>query len=328
MNSSALATEGVPRSRNKIILTVVYFGSWPEWFPAFLLSCAANRDVDWLILTDCDCRHIACPNIRHVSISMDSLNLMAGNALGIRVKKGPYSQLDLRPAYGEILGQFYEGYDFWGHVDVDVIWGNIREFISDDMLDSSDIISSRRDCLAGHFTVYRNCPLVNSLYKRYREWSLIMGDYLYHHFDEKGMGIFIKYCFPKDLVGTVRVEWSRSLVLDWWPLARRRQGWEWRNGRLFDGTGEEHMYIHFMTWKPYMQHIDFQAGERPTSFRVTHRGIWSQPMGLVDKVREWFPFRFLARSYLRYVAWYWVDSSRWLCFLRPKQHAKRGQVEA
>jgi hypothetical protein len=309
----------------RIILTAVYFGTWPKWFPAFLASCATNHDVDWLIITDCNTEGLGYPNIRFMRMGMDDFNRLASKSMGVPVRKQPYTHDDLRPAYGHFLGEFFSKYDFWGHVDVDVVWGRIRSFVTDELLDGCDILSSRQNAFAGHFTVYRNTEKVNTLYRRHQDWQTAMSDAGFHHFNEQGMGVFFKYCLPKDLVGMIRVEWSRPLVLEWWPLTRRRRGWEWREGRLFDGTGEEHMYIHFMTWKPYMQHIDFQAGERPTSFRVTQGGIWSQPMGLADKIREWFPFRFLARSYLRYVAWYWVDSSRWLRFLRPGQHAKRDQ---
>lgn len=309
----------------KILLTVTYFGSWPKWFPAFLASCAANRDVDWLFLTDCECGAINFPNIRVVSMSMEGFNRRASDALGISVRKLPYSQLDLRPAYGHIFRDFYEGYDFWGHVDVDVVWGNIRKFVTDKLLDSCDILSGRQNAFAGHFTVYRNNPEINAIYRRHPDWEGIMTREAYQHFDEKLMGIFFKYGLPKDLKGKIRVQWSEALVLDWWALANRRNGWEWRNGALYDGQGKEHMYIHFMTWKPHMRHIDFRAGELPESFRVTHRGIWSKAMTLNDRLHLRFPIRFLAESYSRYIAWYWLDQNKWLRFLRPGQHARRDQ---
>ncbi|MBT3194189.1 MAG: hypothetical protein HN341_16715 [Verrucomicrobia bacterium] len=310
---------------NRILLISTYFGSWPKWFPAFIVSCARNQDVDWLFLTDCQVAGLDFPNIHFISMTMSEFNSISSRALGIRVQKHPYSQLDLRPAYGEILSEFSAGYDFWGHVDVDVIWGRIRHFVTDPTLEECDIFSSRKDCLAGHFTLYRNSPVVNAIYRLHPEWKCIMGEESYHHFDEKGMGIFLKYCFPKDLRGKIRVQWSSALVLDWWDLFCRRSGWEWRNGELYDRSGREHMYIHFMTWKPHMQYVDFKAGEQPERFRINHRGVWSKPTGFPDRLRLLFSFRFLAESYLRYAAWYWVDGNRWSRFLRPRQHAKRDQ---
>ena len=311
----------------KILLTAVYFGSWPKWFPAFLASCVASRDIDWLIISDCEIKNISFPNISFVPMTMEEFNRMASSALGINVRKQPYTHDDLRPAYGHILGEFYKGYDFWGHVDVDVVWGDIRKFITDDLLNSCDILSSRENAFAGHFTVYRNDPEINAIYRRHPDWQQVMGDDQYHHFNEQGMGIFFKYCLPKDLKGKIHTEWSKPLVLDWWELTRRRNGWEWRDGKLYDGMGREHMYIHFMTWKPYMQHVDFAIGELPACFRITHRGVWSGAMAFADRLSLFFPARFLIEAYARYAAWYWVDKQKWLRLLRPGQHKKRSATK-
>ena len=37
-----------------IILIVPYFGKWPVWFEAHLISISRNREVDWLFITDCE----------------------------------------------------------------------------------------------------------------------------------------------------------------------------------------------------------------------------------------------------------------------------------
>jgi len=52
------------------------------------------------------------------------------------------------------------GYDFWGHCDNDLIFGDIRSFITEEILDRYDRILSR-----GHFSLYRNSPDVNAIYK-------------------------------------------------------------------------------------------------------------------------------------------------------------------
>lgn len=311
---------------NKILLTLVYFGSWPRWFPAFLASCVANRDIDWLFVTDCPCEGMSAGNLRIVPMELAEFNRRATQAIGIDIRKNPYSQLDLRPAYGKIFAEYYQGYDFWGHVDADVIWGRIRHFVSDEKLSACDIFSSRQEAFAGHFTLYRNVPAVNTLFQLKKNWQQAMSAENYQHFDEKMMGILVKYCLPKELRGSFRLEWSEALVLDWWPLYRRRHGWQWRQGVLTDGKGVEQMYIHFMTWKPYMKHIDFQTGETPESFQISHRGIWSQPMNWKERMALHFSPAFTIKSWLRYLAWYGVDRSRWLSWLRPKQHARRNPV--
>jgi hypothetical protein len=48
------------------------------------------------------------------------------------------------------------------------------------------------------------------------------------------------------------------------------------------------MYVHFMTWKDAMRHIDFKVGEQPPRFRITRRGIWSARRPIVDILLERF----------------------------------------
>lgn len=72
-----------------------------------------------------------------------------------------YKLCDFRVAYGEIFSTLLIGYDFWGHCDNDLIFGDIREFITDDILEKNDRILSR-----GHFSLYRNTPGVNAVYKK------------------------------------------------------------------------------------------------------------------------------------------------------------------
>ncbi len=73
----------------------------------------------------------------------------------------PYKLCDFRPAYGEIFQEYIKGYDFWGHCDNDQIFGDIRHFITDDILDRYD-----RILFCGHFTLYKNTPEVNQVYKK------------------------------------------------------------------------------------------------------------------------------------------------------------------
>ena len=36
---------------------------------------------------------------------------------------------DLRPAYGVLFEEYLDGYDFWGHCDLDVLFGRIRDHL-------------------------------------------------------------------------------------------------------------------------------------------------------------------------------------------------------
>ena len=61
--------------------------------------------------------------------------------------------------YGYLFDDYLTEYDFWGHCDVDLIFGNIRKFIDDKILNQYDRILSR-----GHLSLYRNCKEINELF--------------------------------------------------------------------------------------------------------------------------------------------------------------------
>ena len=42
----------------------------------------------------------------------------------------PYKLCDYKPVYGLIFDEDLQDYDFWGHCDVDLIFGDIRKFIN------------------------------------------------------------------------------------------------------------------------------------------------------------------------------------------------------
>lgn len=71
----------------------------------------------------------------------------------------PYKLRDYRPAYGFLLEEELRGYDFWGCCDVDMMFGDIGVFITEDMLSRYDQIGRM-----GHFSLYRNTPEINLLF--------------------------------------------------------------------------------------------------------------------------------------------------------------------
>jgi len=72
----------------------------------------------------------------------------------------PYKLCDFRPAYGEIFEEEISGYDFWGHCDFDVIFGDIRKFITEDLLINYNKIFS-----FGSLSIYKNDHYINKAYR-------------------------------------------------------------------------------------------------------------------------------------------------------------------
>lgn len=87
--------------------------------------------------------------------------------MGISVAiERPYKLCVLRPAYEDIFSEYLDCCDFWGFGDIDLIYGNIRDFASDKVLAKFDVFSARKEYISGSFSLFRNNDFINGLYKR------------------------------------------------------------------------------------------------------------------------------------------------------------------
>ena len=62
--------------------------------------------------------------------------------------------------YGLAFEYELKGYDFWGHCDIDLIWGDLKKFITTEILDKYDKILP-----LGHLSIYRNNEQVNNYFR-------------------------------------------------------------------------------------------------------------------------------------------------------------------
>ncbi len=254
----------------KILLINPYFGKFPFWFDAFLLSCEKNPEVTWLVPTDCELPARHPGNVIFVPMTLSELCEDASNRLGVDIKyTRPYKVCDLRPAFGLIFEKYLADYQFWGHCDFDVIFGRIRKFVTDDMLSSCDIISSRRERVAGHFTLYRNSGDINQLFYMHPMWRKAMESEESFYFDEVGMTEVVNrssvnVCWGDYLFNTRKNDSPGRLPL-------RLNVFEWSNGCVTNlRTGEEVMYVNFMQWKDWIIKSDVQYGENTPNFYLSY----------------------------------------------------------
>jgi hypothetical protein len=170
---------------HKIVLFVPYFGPFPAHMALWVKSCAANPTIDWVLLTD-QPLDISLPgNIRYICTDISSIGQWFADVLGITPNlTRPYKLCDLRPAYGLVFADLARGYDFWGYCDLDLIFGDFRAFITEDILDKYDKIQSR-----GHLSLYRNTDRVNTAFMErcpgvpnYRD---VFADSRHYCFDER-----------------------------------------------------------------------------------------------------------------------------------------------
>ena len=73
----------------------------------------------------------------------------------------PKKLCDYKPAYGWIFSEYLSEYKFWGYCDLDIIFGDISSFISEQMLEEYDKLYN-----LGHLTIYRNTDEINTMFMK------------------------------------------------------------------------------------------------------------------------------------------------------------------
>lgn len=245
----------------KIGYLLPYFGHLPKGFDLWLLTCKANPSVDWIIFTDDHTKYEYPQNVKVNYIDYEKFKNRIIDYFDFPVIiNRPWKLCEFRPAFGEIFSQELREYDFWGHCDTDLIWGNIRKFITDDILEKYDKIGFQ-----GHSTLYRNTKEVNGRYK-----TIISGELNYkeifnsskgHCFDENGMEKiyeFLKIPYFRETNFAHLDRFHHSFFLGHQPVSEDyknyRQVFVWDKGNIIRYYlnqdlvfQEEYMYLHFFS---------------------------------------------------------------------------------
>jgi hypothetical protein len=172
-------------SFKNIAIIIPYFGKLPWYFAYFIHSCSYNPDIHFFIITD-DYNYTESPeNVFIIRQSFQELKILIGEKLQLSIAfNDPYKLCDFRPAFGVIFDKILKDYDFWGHSDIDVIFGNIKKFITQEMLNNYDIISMRNDYVLGCFCLYKNVEKINMLFTRSKDYKKIFTASKHYCFDE------------------------------------------------------------------------------------------------------------------------------------------------
>lgn len=128
----------------------------------WLDSCKYNSTVDWLFFTDCDLSSFDVPaNVQIIKSSFEEIKAKIQSLFSFKISLNkPYKLCDFKPVYGEAFTEELQNYDFWGFCDIDLIWGDIRKFITDEILEKYDRVLTH-----GHCSLFRNTQEVNKAYR-------------------------------------------------------------------------------------------------------------------------------------------------------------------
>ena len=171
---------------HRIVFIIPYIGKYPWYFPYFLHSCRYNPTVDFLIFTDNQYPNLDLPNnVKIMPFSIETFKADAAKALGFELAiDTEYKLCDFKPAYGSIFVGYIRDYDFWGYCDIDIIFGKIRTFMTDELLNEYDVIGARHDYLTGCFALYRNQPYFRELFTQSKDYRKVYTQPRYVFFDE------------------------------------------------------------------------------------------------------------------------------------------------
>lgn len=185
-NASSPLAASRPDAPASVGLLAVYLGPLPSYTAQFIGSCGVNPTVEFHVVADQPPPVPLPPNVTWHRSTLAAVSARArdvlGPAFGIAT---PYKLNDFKPTYGLLFEDILGPYDFWGWCDIDVVWGNLRAFLTPPLLEDVDIYSVvGEDYLCGGFTLLRNAPLTNRLFERAPGYEVLLQAKGYLGFDE------------------------------------------------------------------------------------------------------------------------------------------------
>jgi len=240
----------------KKVFLLDIFGREYDWMDKYIANCntLAKDGWEWLIITD-QTNFEGRDNVKVISMTQDELEYRIKVKLEMNVDLKEKRKIDGRaisefhPAFGIIFEEFILGYDFWGYTNNDVIYGRLSHFIPDEFLNNLDIFGNDPEQMNGIFSLLRNIPEVNNLFKEIPDWKGLLRGVHYTAFDEI---IITKAVIKARAEGRLRVEFR-----EWREGDRLYAGMRAmhqpkpqikmeKNGALINTvTGEEIMMFHF-----------------------------------------------------------------------------------
>lgn len=279
-----------------IILIVPYLGKWPFWFDAYLISIAKNNTINWLFITDCEIPIEYPENITFVKTTHEEFNRKIDVFFKTTIPLKPRKICDLRPAFGDLFSEYLLDYDFWGYCDMDIVWGDIRAFITQDDLKNYDIISSRKNNTSGHFTIFKNKYEINLLYKSIPEFKEKLAMVKLQRLDEDGFTDFLWKELEKTSECSLKIKWDSILCNQENGRDSHQEyyldKWLWKDGKMLELKNgkpiNEVMYLHFINWKRTMKYSEIRYIDNPEQFYISYPSMHYKPHSGFAKVLNGF----------------------------------------
>ncbi|WP_221399881.1 DUF6625 family protein [Clostridium perfringens] len=233
-----------------IAILNVYIGKLPNSFPLWLKSCENNETIQFIVLTDDNYYGVIPENVIIKNITLKEIKIRIESKLGFEVSlESPYKLCDFKPTYGLIFDDILSKYDFWGYCDLDMLFGDLRKFINNDLLLKYDKLFTK-----GHLTLYRNNEKVNNSFKlkgSIANYKKVFTTSLHYGFDEiNGMEIIwdnnnLKQFKNANIADILLKSFNFKIRGDNY----KKQIFIWNKGKIYrvinNEIREEYMYIHY-----------------------------------------------------------------------------------
>ncbi|MDD4371677.1 MAG: hypothetical protein PHD56_11505 [Anaerostipes sp.] len=245
---------------NSIAIVIPYFGKLPEHYKYWKQSVYKNESIDFFIITD-EKQITSKNNLEVINMSFQEYVQKIQEAIPFKIKcDSPYKLCDYKPTIGKVWHDMLADYDFWGFCDMDLIFGDIRHFITEEILNTNEKIFT-----TAHFSLYRNSEKMNCLFLNNGDYPEYNAEEAFStneacYFDEfRGMEL-------KCIRNQVSVYHNTKIFLDIEPSKfdfKNRDGQKvyliWKEGKLSAlnrDSIEELLYVHFQK-----RHMICEEGE-------------------------------------------------------------------
>lgn len=168
----------------KTVLINIFFGEFPWYMNLFLKSCSSNPDFSFFIFTDNESTSTV-KNVRFIPFTLEQFNNIASKKLNFTVNvRAPYKLCDFKPAYGLIFSEYIQDFDYWGCTDLDLVFGNIGAFMTEQLLSAFHVVCVRHDYPTGPFMIFKNIDYINSLFTKSKDYKKVFQSSKHFCFDE------------------------------------------------------------------------------------------------------------------------------------------------
>jgi hypothetical protein len=296
-----------------IVIIFPYFGKLPVQYKMWRESALRNPSVDFMFFTDADVE--PARNIIVYKMKFSAFQQLVQKAFDFPITLDrPYKLCEYKQAYGYILQEYIKKYDFWGFGDLDLVYGNIRNFISDQALQHKFLLGW------GHLSILKNETETNTFFMRkidgyqyYVEAFTTNKITFFDEFGHKGCSDKWKECRPQDCwieepfdnVSKPKQSYHfNSLSRGWKQVLFEHNGsrlfmLRFNNGKI---EKKESLYAHFQH-RPFMK----DRVKNYDHFLITPRAVIDFPKHFIT-----FRLRFYSRKRNLMTKYYqWKDRILW-----------------